>query len=141
MPQATCTKGCLKSSGCRIRPLKTSEYQPRLTPIGTNEKCTLVWSSVVMVHIKTNEVYGVETPLPRSFFGGVCKFLSLLLRKYSFYRKLILGITLQIHIFFRLRPKNQNWSQTTFTYVFYVLYTHCLLRCPWLFHRRAALFR
>jgi len=38
------TKSCLESSGCRTCPLKTSRYQPRLTPMGTNKKCTLVRS-------------------------------------------------------------------------------------------------
>jgi len=37
-------KKLLGISGCRTRPLKTSGYQPRLTQVGTIEKCTLVWS-------------------------------------------------------------------------------------------------
>jgi len=41
-------------------------------------------SSELMVRIKQNRVYGVETPLPRSFLGGVAQNLEIISKNFQF---------------------------------------------------------
>ena len=43
-------------------------------------------SSELMVRIKQNRVYGVETPLPRSFLGGVAQTLEIISKTLTTYQ-------------------------------------------------------
>jgi len=61
------TKRLLESSGCRTRPLKPSDIN-----LGSLKwvKIKMHVSSELMVQIRTNRAYGVETPFSNSFLGG-----------------------------------------------------------------------
>jgi len=63
-----CTKSFLESSGCRTRPLKPADINPSsLKWVNIRKKFSLE----LMVQIKHKSVYGVETPHPNSFLGGL----------------------------------------------------------------------